>query len=188
MVPNLTTQRNALQMLSNRTQVVLAYVQGVADGTMKSDPEVLRMISGLMAGLPIEEAEEFREEFLTVSHPFTSVYDDAAASTFVSLHALILLFLSFCPACVSQEYADVQLTSYLATLTKSLHSLNNVRPVPFSILSRFSHIHSGLCRCSSMFLSLTCSSHLRQPSSPGDRQVHDPSRSGTRSSWGFLEL
>lgn len=65
-IPNLTTQRNALQMLSNRTQIVLAYVRGVSEGTMKQDPEILRMISGLMAGLPVEEAEEFREEFLTV--------------------------------------------------------------------------------------------------------------------------
>lgn len=53
-------------MLSNRTQIVLAYIRGVSEGTMKQDPEILRMISGLMAGLPVEEAEEFREEFLTV--------------------------------------------------------------------------------------------------------------------------
>lgn len=53
-------------MLSNRTQIVLSYVRGVSDGTMKADPEILRMISGLMAGLPVEEAQEFREEFLTV--------------------------------------------------------------------------------------------------------------------------
>jgi COP9 signalosome complex subunit 6 len=79
-------------MLSNRTQILLAYLQGVQSNTLRRDPEVLRLISGLMAGLPVEDPEEgvFREEFET-------------------------------------EYADVQLTSYLSTLTKTLHSLNNVR-------------------------------------------------------------
>lgn len=65
-VPTLTTLRNAVQMLSSRTQILLQYVQGVVDGTMKRDEQVLRMIAGLMAGLPIEDSPEFRNEFATV--------------------------------------------------------------------------------------------------------------------------
>lgn len=66
MIPNLTTQRNAIQMLSNRTQVLLEYVRGVSEGRLARDEEVLRMIGSLLAGLPVEEGEEFREEFMTV--------------------------------------------------------------------------------------------------------------------------
>lgn len=53
-------------MLSNRTQILLDYLKGVSAGTLKRDPEVLRMISGLMAGLPVEEGDAFRDEFMTV--------------------------------------------------------------------------------------------------------------------------
>jgi len=67
-VRSLTTQRNALQMLSNRTQIVLAYVRGVSERTMKQDSEIFSMISGLMAGLPGSRRRgSSREELLTVS-------------------------------------------------------------------------------------------------------------------------
>lgn len=71
------------------------------------------MIGSLLAGLPVEEGEEFREEFMTVrrARPFSS--SGIAADSY--------------PRGPLKEYADVQLTSYLATLTKSAHSLNNVR-------------------------------------------------------------
>ena len=53
-------------MLASRTQLILAYLRGVADGSLRRDDEVLRMIGGLMAGLPVEGGQAFRAEFETV--------------------------------------------------------------------------------------------------------------------------
>lgn len=91
-VPNLTTLRNAVQMLSSRTQVILAYLRGVSDGSLRRDDEVLRMIGGLVAGLPVEEGQAFRAEFETVSAPALREVSESDLT-----HASLLILLRSTP-------------------------------------------------------------------------------------------
>ena len=75
-------------------------------GSAKKDHATLRALSALIASLPASENKEFREEFDTVNaFPY---------------YTEVLLISRY------QEYEDVQLTAYLATLTKSANLLNDV--------------------------------------------------------------
>lgn len=66
LIANLTTQYNAIKMLSDRIFMLVEYVKGVETGKVEKDHEVLRQISSLVSGLPAGGVlEEFREEFLT---------------------------------------------------------------------------------------------------------------------------
>lgn len=113
---NLTTQRNALKMLYERIDLIVRYLENLAQGacclavsslmpTGKAphDPETLRQISALKASLPAASSLEFEQELMTVR---------------ASVHRL---------AGTLQEKTDVMLTSYLSTLTESLIPLNQVR-------------------------------------------------------------
>lgn len=66
LIANLTTQYNAIKMLSDRINMLVEYVHSVQSQKLPRDNEVLRQISSLVAGLPASgELEEFRREFLT---------------------------------------------------------------------------------------------------------------------------
>lgn len=53
-------------MLSDRINLITAYLQGVQSGSLRKDPESLRQISSLVASLPASnELPEFHSEFLT---------------------------------------------------------------------------------------------------------------------------
>lgn len=84
-------------------------------GQSPKDHTALRSLSALVASLPASEHHEFREEFDQVS-----------------IIARIL-----CPqiddAIVTQEYEDVQLTSYLFSLTKTANAMNDVSQGSFDI-------------------------------------------------------
>ncbi|CED84943.1 COP9 signalosome, subunit CSN6 [Phaffia rhodozyma] len=55
--------RNALQKLSNRTQLIVSYLDGCLRGDLRVDQEVLREIESLLGGLPVDGGHAFREEF-----------------------------------------------------------------------------------------------------------------------------
>jgi hypothetical protein len=66
LIANLTTQYNAIKMLSDRIDMVQEYVHAVQSQKVPQDQEILRQIASLVAGLPASgELEEFRQEFLT---------------------------------------------------------------------------------------------------------------------------
>ena len=119
-------------MLHERILVLIKYVTDVIAGRTIRDSEVfhglmshiysigqarpdhaaLRSLSALLASLPASENKHFRDEFDTVSSSY---------NTSEFLHDDILDL---------QEYEDVQLTAFLATLTKSTNILNDVRVPP----------------------------------------------------------
>lgn len=97
---------------------MLAYCH--LSGERPTDHTALRSLSALIASLPASEHIEFREEFdkvCTVLHNFNVpvVY----------------------PHVILQEHDDVQLTAYLAALTKSANVLNDVSPPSSLTVSPF---------------------------------------------------
>lgn len=65
-IANLTTQYNAIKMLSDRIQMLVKYTDDVRAGTVPRDHESLRQIASLVARLPASgDIAEFRQEFLT---------------------------------------------------------------------------------------------------------------------------
>lgn len=72
MIANLTTQRNAIKMLSERVAVIVQYLNAVAEGTAPKDQETLRMISALCTSLPATDSLDYREEFMTASRQILS--------------------------------------------------------------------------------------------------------------------
>ncbi|KAM0787944.1 hypothetical protein ACM66B_006149 [Microbotryomycetes sp. NB124-2] len=77
MIANLTTQRNAIQMLADRVKVIVQYLQAVAQGTAPRDEETLRMISALCTSLPATDAVDFQQEFMTE-------YNDVLLTTYLA--------------------------------------------------------------------------------------------------------
>ncbi|UZJ55425.1 hypothetical protein CBS101457_004745 [Exobasidium rhododendri] len=66
LIASLTTQYNAIKMLSDRIKTVVDYVHAVKSQKIPKDDEICRQISSLVSGLPASgELEEFRQEFLT---------------------------------------------------------------------------------------------------------------------------
>ncbi|KAK4052114.1 hypothetical protein OIV83_002408 [Microbotryomycetes sp. JL201] len=76
-IANLTTQRNAIQMLADRVQVIVQYLQAIQAGTAPRDEETLRMISALCTSLPATDAVEFQQEFMTE-------YNDVLLTTYLA--------------------------------------------------------------------------------------------------------
>ena len=113
----LTTQRNAIKMLYERIAIVLDYLQRLEKGTVDQDSATLRMISALVTSLPAVDSNEFRKEFMTVRASFLPLY----ISLMCRRH--------------DQEYNDVLLTTYLATLTKELSSANELLDQQMFLLS-----------------------------------------------------
>lgn len=65
LIANLTTQYNAIKMLSDRIQMLVEYMHSVQSAKVPKDNELLRQIASLIAGLPASgEVQEFRQEFL----------------------------------------------------------------------------------------------------------------------------
>ena len=79
-------------------------------GTAPKDHETLRQIASLLASLPASDSNEFKEEYMTVRILTSTIFNDD-----------LMVFFS------EQEYSDVLLTSYLATMTKELGPTNDVR-------------------------------------------------------------
>lgn len=110
-------------MLHDRIQILVNYVSLAISGAFTSpslmtsssgflgtasvDHTAFRSLSALLTSLPASDAPEFREEFDTVrpSH----IFFDATSLTIYY-----------------QEYSDVQIVAYLASLTKSTNILNDV--------------------------------------------------------------
>ncbi|KAK4051319.1 hypothetical protein OIO90_004800, partial [Microbotryomycetes sp. JL221] len=65
MIANLTTQRNAIQMLSDRVKTIVEYLQALSKGSVERDEETLRMIASLCSSLPSTSSIEFTQEFMT---------------------------------------------------------------------------------------------------------------------------
>lgn len=63
-VASLTTQQSAIRMLSDRISLCLSYVKAVRQGQAPRDPETLRSIKAILAGMPAMDSAEFKEEFL----------------------------------------------------------------------------------------------------------------------------
>ncbi|GAA5973372.1 hypothetical protein JCM11641_003098 [Rhodosporidiobolus odoratus] len=122
----LTTQRSALSMLSDRISQILSYLQAVASGTARSDPETLRQIAALVASLPGEAESETptlgKEDKGMGKGKEKATERDAGEGKGTGQGegggALEEEFLT--------EYNDVLLTNYLATLTKQLSTANEL--------------------------------------------------------------
>lgn len=65
LVPHLTSQRNAIKMLHSRIEFLAGYLAGVKDGSIPTDHDALRQISGLCARLPIVDSQDFAQEYMT---------------------------------------------------------------------------------------------------------------------------
>ncbi|GAA5845491.1 hypothetical protein JCM3766R1_001537 [Sporobolomyces carnicolor] len=90
LIASLSSQRNALSMLSSRVSQITAYLAAVARGEAEKDDETLRQIQALVSGLKGHVGGgELEKEFMT-------------------------------------EYNDALLTTYLASLTKQLLSVNEL--------------------------------------------------------------
>lgn len=89
LISNLTTQRNAIEMLQMRIRILLEYLKDTEAGKIPVDHDIERQISSLCNRLPVVNTKEFNAEFL-------------------------------------KEYNDVVLTSYLATITKGVNSVNEL--------------------------------------------------------------
>lgn len=77
-IANLTTQQNAVKMLLDRIQTLVAYVEDVQSNKTPRDHEALRQIASLVAGLPASgETEEFKQELLTE-------YNDLLLTTYLA--------------------------------------------------------------------------------------------------------
>jgi COP9 signalosome complex subunit 6 len=116
-------------MLHDRIVILVQYVADALDGQVLAygldilaykhhsgkvpkNHEVLRALAALVASLPASENSAFRDEFNMVCSDWDPLHDIC------------------CDRCVPfQEYADVQLTSYLSSLTKSASILNDVRDI-----------------------------------------------------------
>ena len=136
-------------MLADRIAVVVAYLEAVTRGEARADPETMRGIAALLGSLlgsaeggegaagegegegEGEEGEVRKEglrgEFMTVRRRFLRV--PAVRGSPRGRQALTA---RRCDA-ASQEYNDVLLTTYLATLTKQLQTANNVRRCSLSV-------------------------------------------------------
>lgn len=77
-------------------------------GQSPKDHTALRSLSALVASLPASEHPEFREEFDQVDTVSRIVCPEIEDTN------------------VPQEYEDVQLTSYLFSLTKTANAMNDV--------------------------------------------------------------
>ncbi|KAI9209276.1 maintenance of mitochondrial structure and function-domain-containing protein [Polychytrium aggregatum] len=63
-INQLTSQRNAVQMLHTRIKLLKQYVTDVKSGVIPVDHVVLRQISSLVRRLPVIETPEFQEELM----------------------------------------------------------------------------------------------------------------------------
>lgn len=116
-VTSLTAQQSAIRMLSERIKVCLQYVVDVRAGKLPRDHDTLRAIKAILAGMPAMDSPEFRREFLKVS---SVTWEHTSTEYSVFTHTLPPSL------CVLQEYNDVLLTDYLASMTKGLNALNEV--------------------------------------------------------------
>ncbi|GAA5979722.1 hypothetical protein JCM10908_003020 [Rhodotorula pacifica] len=93
----LSTQRNALQMLSDRVALIVQYLDALSRGQVRRDDETLRMIASLAGNLP--SAAEMQLE------------QNGSKGGELELEFMT-------------EYNDVLLTTYLSALTKQLETCN----------------------------------------------------------------
>ncbi|GAA5864757.1 hypothetical protein JCM3774_006063 [Rhodotorula dairenensis] len=105
----LSTQRNALQMLSDRVGVIVRYLDALSRGQVRRDDETLRLIASLAATLPSPPS----------GPAGPALQDSELAQEERSQHRGGELELEF-----MTEYNDVLLTTYLSALTKQLETAN----------------------------------------------------------------
>jgi COP9 signalosome complex subunit 6 len=68
-IASLSSQRNALSMLSSRVSQITAYLTAVSEGKAKKDDETLRQIQALVSGLKGQVGGgQLEKEFMTVSN------------------------------------------------------------------------------------------------------------------------
>jgi COP9 signalosome complex subunit 6 len=65
-ISNLTTQRNAIEMLQMRIRILLEYLNDTEAGIIPVDHDIERQISSLCNRLPVVNNKEFNGEFLKV--------------------------------------------------------------------------------------------------------------------------
>jgi COP9 signalosome complex subunit 6 len=65
-ISNLTTQRNAIEMLQMRIRILLEYLKDTKAGVIPVDHDIERKISSLCNRLPVVSNKEFNAEFLKV--------------------------------------------------------------------------------------------------------------------------
>ncbi|GAA5891865.1 hypothetical protein JCM5296_003254 [Sporobolomyces johnsonii] len=81
LIATLSTQRNALSMLSSRVSVITQYLAAVGAGKAKKDDETLRQISALVSGL---KGQEMGGEGAELEGEFMTEYNDALLTTYLS--------------------------------------------------------------------------------------------------------
>lgn len=65
-ISNLTTQRNAIEMLQIRVRILLEYLKDTEAGVIPVDHDIERQISSLCNRLPVVNNKDFNAEFLKV--------------------------------------------------------------------------------------------------------------------------
>ncbi|POY76010.1 hypothetical protein BMF94_0733 [Rhodotorula taiwanensis] len=111
----LSTQRNALQMLSDRVALIVQYLDAVSRGQARRDDETLRMIASLAGTLPSADAKTM-PAMESASGGEVAMGSKEGESESGPKGELELEFMT--------EYNDVLLTTYLSALTKQLETAN----------------------------------------------------------------
>jgi hypothetical protein len=65
-ISNLTTERNAIEMLQIRIRILLEYLKDTEAGLIPVDHDIERQISSLCNRLPVASSKAFNAEFLKV--------------------------------------------------------------------------------------------------------------------------
>jgi len=64
LLTQLTNQRNAIKMLSDRIKILYKYIEDVETGKIPPNHEILRQIAGVCNRLPTISSKEFKNEFM----------------------------------------------------------------------------------------------------------------------------
>ena len=75
MIANLTTQYNAIKMLSDRVRAVAQYVALVQRGAFPRDHETLRQFRALVSCLPVVGMPELKDKLIEVRLLFLGSLD-----------------------------------------------------------------------------------------------------------------
>jgi len=64
LLTQLTNQRNAIKMLTERIKILYKYIEDVEAGKIQPNHEILRQIAGVCNRLPTISSKEFKNEFM----------------------------------------------------------------------------------------------------------------------------
>lgn len=102
----LQAQHSAVKMLASRVKIILEYVKAMERGEVPKSHEILREAKALTNRLPVLNSNYFQGEYYTVITSFNFI-----KHRLINFHLL-------------QQYNDVLLQTYLASITKACHDLH----------------------------------------------------------------